>query len=102
MEAGHGFHTLHKTIVFTMSDVLQHTTTPAAETLVTDPATATSITKDAPLATEPAVNGEAPKTGTETAVADAAPIEDSTETAEKAVEPITEGQLAYKGPGLLK
>lgn len=86
-----------------MSDVQQPTTAPATETLVTDPATATSITKDAPLATEPVVSSEAPKTEAETAaVTDAAPVEASTETAEKAVEPITEGQLAYKGPGLLK
>lgn len=86
-----------------MSDVQPHTTTPATESLVTDPATATSITKDAPLATEPVADSEVLKTEPETAaLTDAAPGEASTETAEKAVEPITEGQLAYKGPGLLK
>ncbi|KAF2211439.1 hypothetical protein CERZMDRAFT_43352 [Cercospora zeae-maydis SCOH1-5] len=68
---------------------------------MTDPATATTITKDAPAV----VDGDASKTDAEptaAAATDAAAPAETTEAAEKAVEPITEGQLAYKGPGLLK
>ncbi|PPJ53379.1 hypothetical protein CBER1_00997 [Cercospora berteroae] len=87
-----------------MSDAQQQAqTAPVTDTVVTDPATATSITEDAPVA-DAVVDTDAAKTDVEpaaTTTTDPAPAE-STEVAEKAVEPITEGQLAYKGPGLLK
>ncbi|KAM3418964.1 hypothetical protein BST61_g4921 [Cercospora zeina] len=72
---------------------------PVTEPVVTDPATADSITKDAPAA-DAVVDGDAEPNATATDAA-AAPAE-TTAPAEQTVEPITEGTLAYKGPGLLK
>lgn len=58
---------------------------------------------------EPIVDSEAPKVDAETvaadsttAPADTAVVADEPVVAEKIVEPISEGQLAYKGPGLVK
>lgn len=72
--------------------------------------TATSAPIDAPAVAErvldaPVVDGEASKVDA-TAESTTAPTETApvlTEpVAEKVIEPITEGQLAYKGPGLVK
>lgn len=88
------------------------TTAPAAEATapVTYPAGAVPV--EAPATTEPQVDAEAPKTEAEpvaAAATEATPAEEAkadtpaaAAAAEKAVEPITQGQLAYKGPGLVK
>lgn len=101
-----------------MSDV-QNTTAPMAE--ATEPTTAlptaqpdtTAAADHAALVEEaqkPMVNGEpavesssepaAPVAAAEEKKDEVAPA--ATEEAEKAVEPVTQGQLGYKGPGLLK
>ncbi|SMQ46991.1 unnamed protein product [Zymoseptoria tritici ST99CH_3D7] len=84
------------------------TATAPADTTTAAPAVDAHNVADRVVAA-PVVNGDAPKTHAETS--DAAPTTDgavvteeaaSSEVTEKAVEPITEGQLAYKGPGLVK
>lgn len=103
-----------------MSDV-QNTTvtaspavdTPAAEpvTASTQPETTTSTTEEAPKPAEtsteiPAVTESKPTEATPAATEEAAPAteekKDEAAPAEKVVEPISQGQLGYKGPGLLK
>jgi len=98
-----------------MSEV-QNTPAAVAPVEATTAPTTTAAPVDAPAVAErvlgePVVDAEAPKpTETETAAADstttaptdAAVVADEPAVAEKVVEPITEGQLAYKGPGLVK
>lgn len=95
-----------------MSEVQNNTPVAVApETTTTAPATAPI---DAPAVAErvlgePVVDTEASKVGSETAAADStttaptdtAVVAEEPVVAEKVVEPITEGQLAYKGPGLV-
>lgn len=52
----------------------------------------------------PVLDSEAPKVDAPTGEGhtDTAAVLDAPVVAEKVVEPITEGQLAYKGPGLVK
>lgn len=85
--------------------------TPAAVAPVETTTTSAAAPIDAPavaerVINEPVVDTEASKT--ETAAADstvaptdAAVVAEEPVVAEKIVEPITEGQLAYKGPGLV-
>lgn len=91
-----------------MSDV--HTTAaPAVTEPVVESAAPVVVTDATAPVEEPIVSGEAPKTEVAEPIAEeskteAAPVEEAkTETAaETPIEPITEGQLAYKGPGLVK
>lgn len=88
--------------------------TPAAAAPVEATTASTAVPVDAPAVAErvlgePVVDAEAPKVDAETAAADTttAPTDtavtaEEPAVAEKVVEPITEGQLAYKGPGLVK
>ncbi|KAF2171401.1 hypothetical protein M409DRAFT_50847 [Zasmidium cellare ATCC 36951] len=91
-----------------MSDVHNTTAAPVVAETVVEPAAPVAVTDASAPVEEPKVDAEAPKTeATEPAVeeakTEAAPAEEAKpETAEKPIEPITEGQLAYKGPGLVK
>lgn len=82
--------------------------TPAAmpaATTTTEPAATTTPAVVAPEApVESKADGEAPVASPETSAEQTAAAVDEVknEPTEKAVEPIAEGQLAYKGPGLVK
>lgn len=102
-----------------MSEPQHHNTTYSATeaAVAAEPSSATVTTgvasADVPAVTEPKTDSEVPQTTTEAATEQAkvdaatapgASAEDAKAevAAEKAVEPITEGQLSYKGPGLVK
>lgn len=90
-----------------MSDIHTTPAVAATEPTVTEPAAVAAAAPPAetvPTVHEPASETAAPVVEEPKAEA-VAPVEESkieTPVAEKAVEPITEGQLAYKGPGLVK
>jgi len=91
-----------------MSD-FQNTTQPTVET--SEPTTGatqlpeTSLAGETSLPSEdatPMTNGVAHETQETAAVAPVDDVKAEESPAEKTIEPITEGQLGYKGPGILK
>lgn len=84
---------------------VQDTTTPVPVTEASHAAPVATATDAAPVVTEPVVGEQLPNADAGVpAETVAGPVEETNAEpiAEKAVEPITEGQLGYKGPGVLK